>query len=140
MTYLKWKTYPTLSDVFDNMFEKETAKLNRQACYDCIPAINIAESSSGFEIELSVPGMTKEDFKINLESNVLTISSEKENKEEESRNYLRREFFSGTFSRSFTLPKNVDIESIKADYAEGILKVNLPKKAETRITKEIAVS
>ncbi len=140
MTYLKWKTYPTLSDVFDNMFEKETAKLNRQACYDCIPAINIAESSSGFEIELSVPGMTKEDFKINLESNVLTISSEKENKEEESRNYLRREFFSGTFSRSFTLPKNVDIELIKADYAEGILKVNLPKKAETRITKEIAVS
>jgi HSP20 family protein len=140
MTYLKWKTYPTLSDVFDNMFEKETAKLNRQACYDCIPAVNIAESPSGFEIELSVPGMTKEDFKINLESNVLTISSEKENKEEESRNYLRREFFSGTFSRSFTLPKNVDIESIKADYAEGILKVNLPKKAETRITKEIAVS
>ncbi len=140
MTYLKWKTYPTLSDVFDNMFEKETAKLNRQACYDCIPAINIAESSSGFEIELSVPGMTKEDFKINLESNVLTISSEKENKEEESRNYLRREFFSGTFSRSFTLPKNVDIELIKAVYTEGILKVNLPKKAETRITKEIAVS
>lgn len=140
MTYLKWRTHPTLSDIFDNVFEKEHARLNRNYCYDCNPSVNIVETNSAFELEIAVPGMKKEDIKINLESNVLGISSEKELKDEEGRNYLRREFAYGTFNRSFTLPKNIDVDAIKADFVDGILKVVLPKKAETKLSKEISIA
>lgn len=140
MTYLKWRTYPTLSDIFDNVFEKENARFNKNFCYDCAPSVNIAETNAAFELELAVPGIKKEDVKINLESNVLNIVSEKELKEDSNRTYLRREFAYGTFNRSFTLPKNIDIEGITADFVDGILRISLPKKAETKLTKEITIA
>jgi HSP20 family protein len=78
--------------------------------------------------------MKKEDFKIGLENNILTVSAEMEDqKREEDKNYTRKEFYYGTFSRSFTLPRTIDLEKIKAEYDQGILKVTLPKKEDARI-------
>jgi len=107
------------------------------------PAANIIENSDSFHLEIAAPGMVKDDFKINLENNILTISVEVEDqKREEGRNYSRKEFYYGSFSRSFTLPKTIDLENIKADYESGILKIALPKKDEAKveIKKEIRIS
>lgn len=107
------------------------------------PAANIIESSDSFHLEIAAPGMVKDDFKINLENNILTISVEVEDqKREEGKQYSRKEFYYGSFSRSFTLPKTIDLDNIKADYESGILKITLPKKEEAKveIKKEIRIS
>ena len=107
------------------------------------PAANIIENSDSFQLEIAAPGMQKDDFKINLENNILTISVEVEDqKREEGKNYSRKEFYYGSFSRSFTLPKTIDLENIKADYVSGILTIALPKKEEAKveIKKEIRIS
>jgi HSP20 family protein len=106
------------------------------------PAANIIEQEDGFYLEIAAPGLTKEDFKINLENNIMTISSEIEDqKREEGKNYTRKEFYYGSFSRSFTLPKTIDLDKIKAEYEQGILKIALPKKDEARVEmkKEIRI-
>jgi len=85
--------------------------------------------------------MKKSDFKVNLEENVLTVSAEiEENEENEVLNYKRKEFSVASFSRTFTVPKNVNADDIKADYKNGILTVKLPKKEEVKLTKEIKIS
>ena len=107
------------------------------------PAANIIEQNDSFHLEIAAPGMVKDDFKINLENNILTISAEVEDqKREEGKNYSRKDFYYGSFSRSFTLPKTIDLDGIKADYESGILKISLPKKEEAKveIKKEIRIS
>jgi len=99
-----------------------------------IPAVNISEKEDDFMLELAAPGMQKSDFKINLDNNVLTISSEKEGEsEEKSEKYSRKEFCYSSFSRSFTLPKSINFDKIKADYKDGVLKVNLPKREDAKV-------
>lgn len=96
-----------------------------------VPAVNIRESEDRFDLELSVPGRAKEDFNIEIDDNLLTISSEvKSEKESKEENYTRREFGYSSFKRSFTLPESVDEERIDASYENGILKFTLPKKEE----------
>jgi HSP20 family protein len=100
-----------------------------------LPAVNVKETEDSFEIEVAAPGMKKEDFKVNIENNVLTISSEKkeERKEEEKGRFTRREFSYQSFQRSFSIPENlVDGEKISARYCEGILCIALPKKEEVK--------
>jgi len=107
------------------------------------PAANIIENNDSFELFIAAPGMNKDDFRINLENNIITISSElHDEKREEGKNYTRKEFYYGSFSRSFTLPKTIDLDKIKADYDNGILKLTLPKKEEAKIDtrKEITIS
>src|SRR5690554_6383762 len=95
------------------------------------PSVNISENEKEFDIEMAVPGFKKEDFKINLEKSVLTVSLAKsEKKKEESKRYSKREFYFETFSSSFTLPENVDEEKVSAEYIDGILKVSISKKEE----------
>jgi HSP20 family protein len=97
-----------------------------------VPAVNIRENEKDFELELVVPGRNKEDFKIEINENVLTISSEakvKENTEKE--NYTRKEFTYTAFKRAFTLPETIEEDNIKATYVNGILKFTLPKKEES---------
>ncbi|MCF6169614.1 MAG: Hsp20/alpha crystallin family protein [Bacteroidales bacterium] len=107
-----------------------------------IPAVNIIDDKDSFIMELAAPGMKKDDFKINLDNQLLTISSEKkEEKEKQEDNYTRREFTYNSFSRSFTLPKTIVFDKIKADYKDGILVVKLPKKEEeAKLTREIKVA
>ncbi|MDP4207441.1 MAG: Hsp20/alpha crystallin family protein [Bacteroidota bacterium] len=123
---------PALADDFfrnnflSDLFESEAGYSN--------PAVNIIEGKESFSIEVAAPGLDKNDFQINLERNVLTISSEKETeKEEKDGKYMRREFSYSTFKRSFTLPETVEYEKIVASHKNGILTVTIPKRDEAKI-------
>ena len=130
---------PGLLNLFDNI-EKTHFGLNREYSGD-VPSVNIIENEKDFLIELAAPGKSKSDFKIGLENQVLTISSEvNDENEEEKKNYTRREFVYNSFTRSFTLPKNIMHEKITADYKDGILRITLPKMEETKLIKEIKIS
>jgi HSP20 family protein len=107
-----------------------------------VPAVNISETDKEYLVELAAPGMKKSDFKINLDRNVLTISSEtKQEDQEETKNFSRKEYSFSSFERSFTLPEAVNQEKIDAKYQDGVLKINLPKKEEVLSKpKEISIS
>ena len=108
-----------------------------------IPAVNITEQKDEFVVSLAAPGLKKDDFKIDVDGNLLTISSEKEGKKEEKEaRYTRKEYSYSSFERSFTIPDEVNKEKIEARYEDGILKLALPKKEEAKkmsISKHIAV-
>lgn len=108
-----------------------------------MPATNITETDQAYQVEMAVPGFSKEDFKINLEKDVLSISTEKENvekKEEQAEmNYRMREFGLRNFCRSFSIPEAVDKDNIKAEYNNGILMITLPKKEVVKVKREIEV-
>ena len=108
------------------------------------PAVNVKETNEDYQIEVAAPGLDKKDFKVDLDNNVLTISSEKEHKDEkkEEGKYMRREFSYSSFNRSFSLPDAVDAENIKAKHRDGILLVVIPKREEARrkAPKQIAIS
>ena len=96
-----------------------------------IPAVNIKETDTSFGIELAVPGKNKEDFNIEIDHNVLIISSEERSEKEETEGkYTRKEFSYSSFRRSFTLPETVNTDSINATYENGVLHVALPKREE----------
>lgn len=113
-------------DLFDNFFGFIPAVKN--------PAtVNIIEDKNNFRLEVAAPGLEKEDFKIDLHNDVLTISAEKkEEKEEKDKKYLRREFNYCSFKRSFALPEYVDADKIEAKHKNGILTVIIPKKEEAK--------
>jgi HSP20 family protein len=106
-----------------------------------VPAVNVAETESQFEVELAVPGLKKEDFKINLEKNVLSISADKKTDAAvEGKKYSKREYSFNSFTRSFTLPESADHSKIEANYTDGILTLAIAKKEEAKIqSREIAV-
>lgn len=125
---------PWINGIFDSIFNDSStlSSFSSQASSISKPLVNISEDENAFEIELAVPGFKKEDFKINLEKLVLTISlGKKEDKEEKQ--YNKREFVYESFSRSFTLPENSDGEKISAEYVDGILKVFIAKKEKEKI-------
>ena len=96
-----------------------------------LPPVNIKENEADFELQLSVPGRGKEDFNIEIDADVLTVSTEVKTEEvQKEENFTRREFSFKSFRRAFTLPNTIDAENIKANYENGILSFVLPKKAE----------
>jgi len=96
------------------------------------PAVNIKENEKDFELELAIPGQKKDDFNIEVDHDVLTISMESKSENETSEeNYTRKEFSYTSFKRSFTLPETINEDKINATYVDGILKFTLPKKEET---------
>jgi len=96
-----------------------------------VPDINVREDKDKYTIEVAAPGLDKKDFDVDIQNNVLTISSEKEQKDEnKDDNYLRREFSYSSFQRSFSLPETVKVEDIKAKHDNGVPFVELPKKKE----------
>jgi HSP20 family protein len=98
-----------------------------------VPAVNIVEHKDEYLVSLAVPGMKKDDFKIDVDGNMLTISSEKEeNKEEKEKKFTRKEYSYSSFSRSFTLPEEINKEKIDAKYEDGVLKIALPRKEEVK--------
>ncbi|WP_020602587.1 Hsp20/alpha crystallin family protein [Spirosoma spitsbergense] len=108
-----------------------------------VPAVNVKETETAFVLELAAPGLKKEDLKINVEKNNLTIGYQSEQKNEETTDkFTRQEFSFNSFERSFRLPKNVNADEIKAAYTDGILTVELPKieAKEEKLVKEIAVA
>ncbi len=117
--------FPAILGNFLNDFER-VAPAHQQS----FPAVNVLESEDAFQIELAAPGLKKEDFKVKIHENTLTISTEKTT--ETTGKYTRREFNFSTFKRSFTLPKTVDGEQIVATYTDGVLGLVLPKKEEAK--------
>jgi HSP20 family protein len=109
-----------------------------------VPAVNIKETPEEYIIEMAAAGMKKNDFNINLDRNIITISSEKsvENVEEnKDENYTRKEFSYESFERSFVLPEAANREDIKAKYKDGVLEVIIPKKEEAKLLpKSIKIS
>ena len=100
-----------------------------------LPAVNIRETEVSYEVEMAAPGMNKEDFKIELDNNLLTISSEKTEEHEENgkEKYSSKEFSYQSFRRSFNLPKEVvDEEKIEAHYKNGVLHLTIPKKEQAK--------
>ena len=126
--------YPS---VFDRFFANDLfdwSNRNYSETDTTLPSVNIKESTDEFEVELAAPGFEKKDFNIELNHDLLTISSEKkvENETKEGQQFARREFSYQSFSRSFTLPNTADGDKIKARYENGILRVSIPKKEEAK--------
>ena len=127
-----------LPSVFDDFFNQHLFNWNNSNFSDTnttIPAVNIKETAENYEVEVAAPGMTKNDFKVELDGNMLTISSERINQKEESDNerYTRKEFSYQSFQRNFTLQKNVvDTDKIQAKYENGLLRLLIPKKEEAK--------
>lgn len=108
-----------------------------------LPAVNIKEDDKKYNLELAVPGMNKNDLKIDINEDVLTISSESKHENEENKDgYKRKEFSYSSFCRSFYIPENVNRDNIEANYKDGILTVSLPKQEEekSKITRQISIS
>lgn len=137
MTLIK-SNFPwnNLSDLFDDNWLK-----TKFANGDWSPAINVVDNEGNYEIEVAAPGIKKDDFKVSVEKGLLTISGKTESEQEEKKkNYTRKEFSSRSFSRSFTLPENVNDEDVNAKYDNGILKLTLTKKVkEAPKKKEISI-
>lgn len=109
-----------------------------------MPSVNIVEGKEDFRIEVAAPGLEKDDFKIDLENNVLTISSEREESSEQQENdnrYMRREFCYSSFRRAFSLPNTVDADKIEANHKNGVLSIAIPKREEAKVkpAKQIAI-
>jgi HSP20 family protein len=116
---------PGFNDVFESIFN-DTFFNDRMA--NRVPAVNISESENGYQVELAAPGLKRKDFKLNLERNSLHISVGQSAEQQSSqKNYSKREFGYAAFVRSFTLPDGVDHSRIEATYADGILRVDIPK-------------
>ncbi|HEU4495592.1 MAG TPA: Hsp20/alpha crystallin family protein [Flavobacterium sp.] len=121
--------FPSL---MEELFRPDWAGGSQNFNHKTIPAVNIRETDSAYEVELSAPGKKKDDFNIDVENELLTISAEfkSESNNEENGKYTRKEFSYSSFKRSFTLPETVKEEDIKASYEDGILRITLPKKEE----------
>jgi HSP20 family protein len=125
---------PSFFERFLNNDLMDWGQTNFSSTNTSLPAVNVKETNDEFVIELAAPGMEKKDFKINFKNNVITISSEREDKKEEKKdNYTRREFSYQSFQRSFTVPENAIMsDKIEAAYKNGILEIKLPKREEVK--------
>ncbi|MEM0517636.1 MULTISPECIES: Hsp20/alpha crystallin family protein [Aequorivita] len=126
---------PTWSSWIDDIFNRELSSTFSQNFNTgmSLPKVNIKETADAYFVEMAVPGLKKSDFNINLENQVLSIATEvEENNEETKENYTRKEFGYSSFKRSFTLPETVEDGKIKATYNEGVLRIHLPKKEEAK--------
>ena len=134
MTLSKFNNYPSL---FGQLFDTDLfdwSNRNYSETNTTLPSVNIKENADAFKVEMAVPGFDKKDFKINLDNNVLTISSEKkvENETKDDERFTRREYSYQSFCRSFTLPEAANGDKISAKYDNGILNVEIPKREEAK--------
>jgi HSP20 family protein len=113
----------------------EWFRRNGLLSHTTVPALNVSDDKERYKVTLAAPGLEKSDFDIDIDGNMLTISasSEKE-QEEDKKKYWRREYSYSSFSRSFTMPAEVDADAIEASYDKGILTLNLPKKEKAKST------
>ena len=124
--------------LFDDFFTRDLWNWgtgNGSVTNTTVPAVNIRETNENFVVEMAAPGMTRDDFRVELDGNTLSITSEKQSREEqkEGERYTRREFSYQSFQRTFQLPKDVvDADKIEAKYENGVLHLVIPKKEEAR--------
>ncbi|MFV8346127.1 Hsp20/alpha crystallin family protein [Flavobacterium sp. ZB4P13] len=127
-------SFPTVNTLFDDFFSKDVfdwSDKNFSTIGSNLPSVNLKETDNKLEVDLAAPGMKKEDFKVEIDNNMLMISSERKEEKEETRkkdNYYRREFNYQSFCRSFSLPEYIDENKVEASYKDGILHVTIAKK------------
>jgi HSP20 family protein len=138
MTLVKFNQHAAVPSFVDRFFHGDPFGLSEQIFNQApfnTPAVNIRETSHSYEVELAVPGRKRDDFKVSLHENVLTISgearSEKEARDEQGK-YTRLEFGVERFERSFNLPDQINDEKIGANYQDGVLKISIPKMEEAK--------
>jgi HSP20 family protein len=122
-----------LPGIFDEFFSGNLLpNFVEEGAWKSTPAVNIYENNEKFEIEIAAPGLEKEDFKIDLKDEYLTVYSEKKDKKEEKEKgkVVRSEFRYSSFQRSFSLPHEVDVTAINATHKNGVLTIELPKRVE----------
>lgn len=130
----------SFSNLIDRFFSDSLARTGGSS-YSFVPKVDILENDKAYEISVAVPGLSKEDFKIDLNDNFLTISGERKfSKEKKEHNLHVVETQYGNFSRSFSLPENVDASKISAKYADGILEITVPKDEKKTLKTTIKVS
>ena len=144
MTLVRWNNQslkPTVNSFMDDFFDNSNFFQNFEKM-ESFPATNIEETEHAFNLKMAVPGLSREDIKVEVDNNILFVSAEKEREElDENKNYTRREYNYSTFKRSFVLPENTDLEKIDAICKDGQLNIVLPKlEIEIRKTKEIVIS
>lgn len=131
----------TYNDLFESFFN--TDQLLSKSIISRVPAVNILENENEFTIEIAAPGLKKEDFKINLEQDQLSVSAlqvEGSNEDNSTKKYNRREFNFTDFTKTFTLPETADSNKINAEYKDGILLIQISKKEELKIqAREISI-
>jgi HSP20 family protein len=127
--------FPAFTSLWEDFLNKDLLEWDGDLT-TTTPSVNVRESDKDYRIELAAPGMKRDDFNIELQNNVLTISTEKKEQKEEKLEgkFLRKEFSYQAFQRSFALPENCEKDSIKATYTDGILNINLNKKYVEAIT------
>lgn len=146
MTLVKKSAFlPGLNTWFDDFFGGDFERPSQWfKSHSALPAVNIKETPTGFELHIAAPGMSKEDFQIELKDNILSIACEQKAQSEDKDaggKYLRREFSYTAFKRSFSLPEDTDWQKIQAAYQNGILQLSVPKKTveKTETKRTIAV-
>ena len=139
MTLVKFKNHPidhSFNNLMDNFFTPFTSLYRddvQTSNFKHFAPANVKEIENGYQLELVAPGFAKEDFKIDLNQNILTIFAEvKKEAEEKAEKYVRREHKLQSFKRSFTLDKTIETEAISAQFVNGVLTLNLPKKEEVK--------
>ncbi len=131
--------FPNVPSFFDDFFTRDLFdwSFGNQSFGNTLPAVNVMETNDKYELEVAAPGMTKNDFNIELDNNVLVISSSREmsnDEKDKAGNYTRREFSYQSFKRSFNLPENmVQADKISAKYADGVLRVVIPKTEAAKV-------
>ncbi len=130
----------TFSNIIDRFFE-ETASRSGGSAYSFVPRVDVFENDNAYELQVAVPGVNKEDFKLDLNENLLTISGERKfTHDKQNKNFRSIETQFGTFKRTFSLPEHVDASKINAKYVNGILEVVVPKDEKKIIKASIKVN
>jgi len=141
MTYVKFNqpAMKTLDSFLDNLLNEMPSVQSTSINF---PPVNISETKDIYELQFNVPGRNKEDFKITVDKNILTVSfDKKEDKEDETKKLIKKEFSLQPFKRSFTLDEKIMSEDIGAKYENGLLILTLPKKEEVKAdAKHISVN
>lgn len=134
-----WETPSVWSSFFNDDFTKSFFGTDYEN--KSLPAVNVAENEKEFRIDVAAPGLDKSDFHLNVDDNVLTISSTKKSEgEDKSNGFIRREFNYSSFSRSFSLPEGTNVNDIKASHKNGVLEIRIPKSVKVKTQKEIKIS
>lgn len=130
------KTFPLVKSrntpvLFNDFFKPWNEWFNNEGMLTAaanVPAVNVSETDKSFDLTMAAPGMKKSDFRIDVDGNLLTVSSEQEHREEETgKKFTKKEYSYSSFCRSFNLPEDVNREKIEAHYTDGILHIALPR-------------
>lgn len=139
MSIIRWEPFQEMDDLLRRLSPFVGRSALRQQTGEWSPVANISETDKEYLIKAELPEVKKEDVKVTLDSGVITISGErKQQKEQKDENEIRVESFYGSFSRSFSLPENVDASNVRAESKDGVLRIHIPKTAQAK-PKSIAI-